>query len=306
MRLRYLAVCASLLATAACDGETKNPVAPTGEASRVTATANPRWSLYSSQTPTENLDATGGWEVGTRFTSSARGKVVGFRFYRAAGETGTNYGRLWTNTGTKLKTSNPFPSGTGWVTVMLDNPVEISANTTYRVSVNTNTRQAKTGGGYAFNGPLSSGPLYSDGGYYGQPAGSFPTSSSASYFFIDVIFEEYVAPPAMPDLYIGDINPFDGSNVYIRVCNNGTADAGASYTRLWHWVAPLSGGNGWWKTMVNIATPPIPAGQCVTIVYASSSYYQYRNEYHVDADIGGVVAESIETNNRGVRTWEWR
>jgi hypothetical protein len=301
MRLRYLAVCASLLAAAACGDETKNPALPDAEASRVTATANPRWSLYDSQTPTENLDATGGWEVGTRFSSTARGRVVGFRFYRAAGETGTNYGRLWTNTGTKLKTSNPFPSGTGWVTVMLDNPVEISANTTYRVSVNTNTRQAKTGGGYAYNGALSNGPLYSDGGYYGQPAGAFPTSSSASYFFIDVIFEEYVVTPK-PDLYIYDINPFSGSSVVITVCNAGDAPAAASYTRYYHWQAPPVG-NGQVVALVDLSTPAMNASECKNIPVADPSPVGYAHDYQATADIGGVVAESNESNNWAKRTW---
>lgn len=303
MRLRYLAVCAALLATAACDGESKNPVAPAGEASKVTAAANPRWSLYGSQTPTEILDATGGWEVGTRWTSSARGRVVGFRFYRAPGETGTNYGRLWNSSGQKLKTSNPFPSGTGWVTVMLDNPVEITANATYRVSVNTNTRQVKTGGGYAFNGHLSSGPLYSDGGYYGQPTGSMPTSSSASYFFVDVIFEEYVVVPK-PDLYIGDINPFSATNVVTTVCNGGDAPAAASYTRYYHWQAPPVG-PGQVVAFVDISTPALNPAECknITPPAPDPSPAGYAHDYQATADIHGTVVESNESNNWFKRTW---
>lgn len=307
MRLKYLAVCASLAALAACDGPTDtNPILPTTGGPAL-ANGAPEWSLYSSQQPTEFLDAAPGWEVGTRFTSSKAGRILGFRFYRAPGESGTNYGRLWNSAGQRLKQSNPFPSGTGWVTVMLDNPVAITAGSTYRVSVNTNVKQAKTGGGYAYNGALSSGPLYSDGGYYGQPTGSMPTSSSASYFFVDVIFEEYVPPAPKPDLYVREIWPFDGQNVQITVCNNGNADSGAFNTRLWHWVAPLPTGQGWWKTMTdNIAFPNVPAGnQCVTRSFASSSLRPYRNEYHVWADIGGVVAESDENNNRAVRVWEW-
>ena len=103
----------------------------------------PTWTIFTTQTPTETLDASPGWEVGTRFSSSKAGKVIGFRFWRAAGETGSNYGKLWTNSGQRLKMSKAFPSGTGWVEIYLDTPVSITANTTYRVSVNTNTKQVK-------------------------------------------------------------------------------------------------------------------------------------------------------------------
>ena len=34
------------------------------------------------------------------------------------------------------------------------------------------------------------GPLTADAGYYGQPTGSMPTTSSTSSYFVDVVFEE--------------------------------------------------------------------------------------------------------------------
>jgi hypothetical protein len=295
MRLRYLAVCASLLMAAACDGAETNPVL--ADAKPSLANGAPEWTLYTTQQPDQVLDATGGWEVGSRFVSSKPGRIIGFRFYRAEGETGTNYGRLWSNSGQKLKTSNPFPSGTGWVTVMLDNPVTISVNTTYRVSVNTNTRQAKRGGGYAFDGPLGTGPLSSTGGYYQQGAGNFPNTSSASYYFADVIFEETVIQPK-PDLYINAISAADLQNVKITVCNQGNADAGNSYTRLFHRVGAYPGDpNGYWQTTVDIWTDPIAAGACRTVQVASSTNPYGWNEYHTTADSQNQVAESNENNN---------
>lgn len=266
----------------------------------------PTWTIFTNQTPTETLDAAPGWEVGTRFRSSKPGKVIGFRFWRAAGETGTNYGKLWTNSGTRLKMSNAFPSGTGWVTVYLNTPVTISANTTYRVSVNTNTKQVKKGGAYVYDGHITNGPLFSDGGYYGQPLNAMPTAESASYFFVDVIFEEYVPPPPKPDLYIGDINPFSGTKVSITVCNGGAADVTVNtYTRLAHWVAPLPTGPGWWQEIIDLFTPgPIPVGQCKLVEYTTPSAVGYHHEYHVDADSQNQVSESNETNNRAIRTWD--
>lgn len=261
------------------------------------------WTIFTNQVPDQTLDATPGWEVGTRFTSSHPGKIVGFRFWRASGETGSNYAKLWSNSGQQLRVSNAFPSGTGWVEVYLSSPYTISANTTYRVSVNTNTKQVKRGGAYVFDGPISNGPLYSDGGYYGQPLNAMPTSQSASMYFIDVIFEE---PAPLPDLYIGDINPFSGSKVVISVCNGGNADVTTyTYTRLAHWKAPLPTGPGAWQVIVDIYTPgPIPAGQCKPVEYASPSPVGYHHEYHVNADSTNRVVESNENNNGAVRYWD--
>lgn len=272
-----------------------------GAGATVAEAQGTQWTLYTNQGPTETLDAAPGWEVGTRFTSSKPGKIVGFWFWRAEGETGSNYAKLWTNSGTKLKTSNAFPARPGWVMVLLNTPVDIAANTTYRVSVNTNTKQVKKGGAYAFDGPLSNGPLYSDGGYYGQPVGAMPNSSSASYYFIDVIFEEY---PAKADLVISDINPFSGTSVVITVCNNGNANAAQTYTRLHHWVAPLPTGQGWVQTLIDLYTPPIAAGQCINVTYSDPSAVGYHHEYTVDVDSHGVVSEASETNNRAKRTWD--
>jgi hypothetical protein len=295
MRLRHLAVCASLLAVAACDGPDTNPILP--DAGPKLANGAPEWTLYTTQLPDQELDATGGWEVGSRFRSSKPGRIIGFRFYRAENETGTNYGRLWSNTGTKLKTSNAFPPGTGWVTVMLDNPVTITAGTTYRVSVNTNTRQAKRGGGYAYDGPLGTGPLYSDGGYYRQGAGLFPNTSSASYFFADVIFEETVVQPK-PDLYVSSIDASDLQNVKITVCNKGNANAGTSYTRLFHLVASYPGApDARWQTTMDLWTDTIAAGACRTVQYPSPTNIYLYNEYHTTADSYNHVAESDENNN---------
>lgn len=299
MRLKSLALCASLLAAAACDGKTNDPVLPS-PGPRLLAAAAPQWSLYSSQTPTEFLDAAPGWEVGTRFTSSKPGKIIGFRFYRAPGETGTNYGRLWTNSGKQLKQSRPFPSGEGWVTIMLDNYVDILANTTYRVSVNTNSRQAKTGGGYAFNGALGSGPLYSDGGYYGQPVGYWPYNSSASYFFVDVIFEEY---PSYPDLYIQNIDPFSGTSVTITVCNGGAAATDATRTRYFHSRSvpntyPVT------QTFLDLVTPAMAPGECKPLTVSDSSATGYLHDFQATADIDSYVTESNESNNWLKRTWQ--
>ena len=298
MRARYLAVGAALLALAACDdGQSASPVLPKaeGEAKLAVAPVGPRWNVFTSQSPTETLDATPGWEVGTRFTSSKSGKVIGFRFWRADGETGSNYAKLWTNAGSRMAISPAFPSGTGWVEVRLATPVKVAANTVYRVSVNTNVRQVKKPGGYATDGAISNGPLYSDGGYYGQPTGAMPSSGSASMFFIDVIFEEDVP---LPNLVVGSIGPSTYS-VFIQVCNVGNGPSSYFYTSLSHsYRAKVGLGSGRDIDRYVYMLGP-PAGKCSVEsvqVYSDPAYY---HTYHVYADSGDRIYESVETDNAG-------
>ncbi|HEU0078337.1 MAG TPA: DUF4082 domain-containing protein, partial [Longimicrobiaceae bacterium] len=118
------------------------------------------------------------------------------RFYRVTGETGTNTLKLWTDSGVLLASKNVVSTGAGWKTVLLRTPlgtdesVCLAPNTYYRVSVNTNAKQAKTPGYFATYGSITNGPLTADYSYYGQPTGSMPTSGSVSGFFVDVTFEE--------------------------------------------------------------------------------------------------------------------
>lgn len=201
MRHSFLAVTAALALAACADTGPTDVQAKSGEvagASFYVSQPGTRWALYGSQTPESTLTApdSSGWEVGTRFYSSVPGRIVAFRFWRAVGETGTNTVKLWTDSGTLL-ISKPISTGTasGWRPLLLKGPfmdqsVCIQPYTWYRVSVNTNSKQVKTGGGYSFYGPLGHGPLYSNGSNYGQPINVMPTTGSNSYFFVDATFED--------------------------------------------------------------------------------------------------------------------
>lgn len=173
-----------------------------------TATAPPRfasgddWTIFpETMTPGQTVDATGGWEVATQFKASVPGCITAISFYRAQGETGDNIVKVWTNSGTRIFTDTLFAtsySAGHWrrldlrplVGPPIDSSICISANTYYRVSVNTNTKQAKTYGYFNTYGPIVRGPLTADNSYYGQPTGSMPTTSSSSIYFIGVTFEE--------------------------------------------------------------------------------------------------------------------
>ncbi len=67
-------------------------------------------------------------EVGLKFTSEVFGTVTGVRFYKAAANTGTHIGSLWSSTGTLLATATfTNETASGWQQVNFSTPVQISA-----------------------------------------------------------------------------------------------------------------------------------------------------------------------------------
>jgi hypothetical protein len=80
-------------------------------------------------------------------------------------------------------------TSSGWQKVTKLGGAEVAGGDTYRVSVNTNAWQAKTLA-YFLNNPINRPWGVADMGYYGQPTGSRPTTSSYSSFFVDVFFRK--------------------------------------------------------------------------------------------------------------------
>ena len=144
--------------------------------------------IFTTQTPASAIAASPGYEVATQFSPAVNGTVKALRFYRPSGETGNNTLRLWTNTGTQLASATWVDNGTsGWKEVSIGGGARLAAGTLYRVSVNTNTVQSKTAGG--FSSPIVNGPLTAYQGYWGQPMESMPANASSGNYFADVVFE---------------------------------------------------------------------------------------------------------------------
>ncbi|MBU4215295.1 MAG: DUF4082 domain-containing protein [Actinobacteria bacterium] len=73
--------------------------------------------------------------VGTRFTPSTSGAVVGVRFWKQADDDAEHDGALWSQDGTLLALASfDDESATGWQTADLDRPVEVTSGTTYVVA----------------------------------------------------------------------------------------------------------------------------------------------------------------------------
>jgi len=147
-------------------------------------------TIFTSETPASTIDATGGWEVSTAFSIDTDGKISGYRFWKAVGETGTHTIRLWDASGNLLESKTlASETSSGWQSVSSNKLVSAGD---YVVSVNTNVKQVKSYAYFTNNGPIAHDDLYADFSYYGQPTGSFPTSGSGSTYFVDVNFRPYI------------------------------------------------------------------------------------------------------------------
>jgi hypothetical protein len=135
-------------------------------------------------------------DLGVKFTASAAGSVTGIRFHKAATNTGTHIGSLWSASGTLLASAtftNETPSG--WQTVLFSSPVAVTPNTTYVASyLAPNGHYSVTAQGLAtsvINGPLTAvGNATSSNGVYMYSSGNaFPSSTyNANNYWVDVLF----------------------------------------------------------------------------------------------------------------------
>jgi hypothetical protein len=175
-------------------------------------------------------------EVGLKFTSEVFGTVTGVRFYKAAANTGTHVGSLWTSTGTLLASATfTGETASGWQQVNFSTPVQISANTTYVVGYLAPQGHYSADSYYFYSpsptGPkiLNSPPLHavpassstSNGLYSYTTTSTFPTSTyNGTNYWVDPVFSPAAAPGQVTGV---------------------SATAGAGSARI-SWSAPTSGG----------------------------------------------------------------
>ena len=138
--------------------------------------------------------------LGVKFLATEGGAITGLKYYKGAGDTGTHVGSLWTSTGTLLASAtftNEFASG--WQYVSFDNPVSISAGTTYVASYRSNDHYTATVD--YFTSAHTNGPLATPGaaaGVYAYGAGDlFVTTTSTANYWVDVLFAPSGAPVAV-------------------------------------------------------------------------------------------------------------
>ena len=127
-------------------------------------------------------------ELGVKFRVDADAYITGLRFYKAATNTGTHLGRIWTSSGTLLGTATfTNESDSGWQQVFFSSPIAVAANTTYVASYFAPAGHYAADLLYFTNAGVDSPPLHAlannvDGqnGVYGYSADgriSFPESA---------------------------------------------------------------------------------------------------------------------------------
>ncbi|GII83240.1 hypothetical protein Ssi03_12300 [Sphaerisporangium siamense] len=150
-----------------------------------TIPANPAWGDPNSVV------------LGVKFRASADGVIKGVRFYKGPGNTGTHIGSLWSNTG-QLLASATFTGETasGWQQVTFQNPVSITAGTTYVASYLAPAGNYATNRPYFttsyVNGPLTalaSGTDGPNGVYAYSSVNTFPSQTfQMTNYWVDVLF----------------------------------------------------------------------------------------------------------------------
>jgi hypothetical protein len=148
--------------------------------------------------------------LGMKFTTSQPGYITGVRFYKAAANTGTHVGSLWTATG-QLLASATFANETasGWQQVNFSNPVPVKANATYVVSYLAPAGHYSADAQYFASAGAGQAPITATQSSVSAPNGlylygsgnAFPTKSiSATNYWVDAVMTTGAAsstPPAV-------------------------------------------------------------------------------------------------------------
>ena len=176
-------------------------------------------------------------ELGVRFQSSVAGSILGIRFYKGTGNTGTHIGNLWTTTGTNLgRVTFTNETATGWQQAVFASPVAITANTPYIASY------FAPAGGYAADlnyfgtTGVSNPPLQAlansgtapDGLYLYNATTGFPVNTYLSTnYWVDVVF----SPGALHSIS-GTITGGAGATVALTGAASGNvaADGSGNYS----------------------------------------------------------------------------
>jgi hypothetical protein len=160
-------------------------------------------------------------ELGVKFRPNVDGRITGLRFYKGTTNTGTHVGHLWSRTGTMLAEAT-FTGETarGWQQVLLSNPVNVTAGTTYVASYHAPVGHYAWNRNYFEGGGFESGPLRAlgdgeDGGngvYAYGPSRTFPSNTYLSEnYWVDVVFETGGGGPDTTPPTVTGVSPANGA-----------------------------------------------------------------------------------------------
>ncbi|MFI2753383.1 DUF4082 domain-containing protein [Cellulomonas sp. P22] len=171
---------------------TPSPPAWATSAQSLWGTATPRAATVDA-----DLEAV---ELGTAFTPSVSGEVVGVKFWKTPQNTGKHTGTLWSSNGSRLATAT-FTDETsrGWQVVTFAEPVRVTAGERYVVSYHAPVgryAQMQNFDGASTSDVLSVADRRSGVYSYGAKS-SFPTKTwNESQYWVDVLFHPSGSPSA--------------------------------------------------------------------------------------------------------------
>jgi hypothetical protein len=242
----------------------------TSSPSQASNAATPEQTIYDFTDPgTTDAGDTLPVELGVKFKATFEGTVTGIRFYKAAGNTGTHIGSLWSASGTRLAQAT-FTNETdsGWQTVLFSQPVAVTANTTYVASYFApNGHYSVTSGGLA--SPVDNGQLEAlgngsspNGVYVYGPTSQFPSNSyNASSYMVDVLFQ----PAAVPGAVTGVSATADRNAATVSWTAPATGGSPTSYT-----VTPYIGSTA--QTSKTVTGSPPATSTTISGLTAGTSY----------------------------------
>ncbi len=165
----------------------------------------------SAQPDRTELSDTNSVEVGVVFDVAQPGYITGIRFHKAASNTGTHVGSLWTSTGSLLgSVTFTGESGSGWQQADFGNPIPVDAGTTYVASYFAPNGQYSASSSYFTSSGVTNGPLTAladgaangNGRYqYTTTPGTFPNNSyQAENYWVDVVFDTNATDTTPPSI----------------------------------------------------------------------------------------------------------
>ena len=196
-------------------------------------------------------------EVGVKFRSDVAGTIRGIRFYKAAGNTGTHSGSLWSRTGTKLATANfSGETASGWQQVNFTSPVAITANTVYVASYHTNVGHYSGDENYFASVGRDNAPLHAlrdgvsgvNGVYAYGSTSKFPNLGwRSSNYWVDVVFTPNGVTDAIPPTVSAFTIPATSNSLTIPVTTFSATDnvAVTGYLIAESATAPTPSASGW-------------------------------------------------------------
>ena len=144
-------------------------------------------TLYGDLAPTAVADPdAGAVELGVQFRPSVAGEVIGVRFFKQRGNTGTHTGSLWSG-GVRLATATFVAEGpVGWQQVTFAKPVPVAAGQILVASYLAPRGHYSVTNPYSF--PAINGTLTALRGVY-RYGGGYPTNVyQSSNYWVDVRF----------------------------------------------------------------------------------------------------------------------